>query len=93
MRKLLGICTLIVTLITSNAAPYFPGAWYATKAPKIIGKQAGGIEVNFYENNTLEFDIYIGGDFLETVDGTFIDNGKTITFVVVDSDGWVWRGK
>ena len=93
MKKLAVVLTLVFTLMLAQAEPYFPGAWYCTKAPSPGAKQAGAVEVVFYSGNELDFHIYIGGGFLETVQGTYLDTSKGRIFTVVDSEGWVWKGK
>jgi hypothetical protein len=97
MKKLIAVL-LIICAVHLQAAPYFPGAWFITKAPERGMRQAGGLEVIFYGDNTLEFDIYLGGGYLETVDGTYeriFSKGvlKYYVFTVTDSDGWTWTGK
>ena len=93
MKRIAITLLLFISLTFAiRAEPYFPGAWYATKGPGGL-KQAGAIEVFFFNDNALEFDIYIGGGFLETVSGTYIDTGKFLLFTIVDSEGWTWEGK
>ena len=90
MKKLLS--TLVLTFaLTCHAGIYFPGAWYATVQKP--AKQAGAIEVTFFPDHTMEFDIYFGGEYLETVNGTYVETVKFFTFTVTDSAGWVWTGK
>ena len=92
MKKTLALLTLVLTLTLAQAAPYFPGAWYATKQIGAI-RQAGAIEITFFTDQTMKFDIYLGGEFLETVNASYVENLTFFSFTLTDSDGWLWRGK
>ena len=49
--------------------------------------------VVFFTNGTLSFDIVLGGVYLETIAGTYVNTGRSYVFTVVDSDNWTWTGK
>jgi hypothetical protein len=91
MKRILSLLILVTTIVATNAETYFPGGWFASKQPG--GRQGGGFEAFFYDNNDMEFDIYHGGLFLETVSAKYYDVGKSWVFFFHDSDGWFWDGR
>ena len=95
MKTLIALIVLSFSLVCHAAEgdQFFPGAWHITKAPVPRLRQAGGLQIIFNQNNTLDFDIFIGGYYLETATASFTDTGKYYVFTVVDSDGWTWKGK
>ncbi len=92
MKRTLAFLTFIFALTLARGAdPYFPGAWFATKQP--VRKQAGGMQVVFYEDLSLSFNIFLGGDAIDSVTGAYVETPRFFTFTVTDSNGSVWKGK
>lgn len=92
MKRTISLAlALFCFALAGHAAPYFPGAWWSTKDP--IKKFAGAVEVAFYTDNTMDFDIYFGAGYDQTVHVSYLETLRFYTFTLVDAEGWVWVGK
>jgi len=93
MKRALAILTLFLLTLTCQAQGFFRGAYWCTKAPEPGLRYAGALEMVFFDDLTMEADVYAGGSYLMTATAGYAETTKTLNFSFVDSDGWVYTGK
>ena len=92
MTRTLTLLLFCLLSVAAYADGFFRGAYWCTKAPEPGLRYAGALEMVFYDDLTLEADVYAGGSFIETVTAGYAETPKSFKFTFVDSDGWTYTG-
>lgn len=96
MKRLFVIFAVFAITVAADAATqiaFYTGAWYSTKAAIPADRQAGQIDFYFYDDNTVEVDIWYGGDIVATAIGTLYQASPYYwRFNFTDTDGWYYYG-
>lgn len=96
MKKLFGTLLIIFVLgLAARAAAleqHYTGAWYDTRNLTVADREAGELNMDFYDDGTLSVTIWYDGVQVATANSRWYEKGSAAYFSFTDSDGFNWRG-
>jgi hypothetical protein len=86
MKKFLSVLTLVLSLVACQA-DYYTGAFWTLRGVIPAEKEAGSVDVTFYDDGTVEVDFFWDNEYLFTADGFFTEGTRSTTFSASYSTG------